>query len=344
MSLLEPPRLYEKIKVGVELGLRPDTYLNRWRLNFIFNCGGMGDLVNYAASTHWLMNHCPWLSGQIVAPRYVNPLMRDIHPKWNVIASEEFQSHVQKGDGIIGPDIHINGVNTSRQFLTVMGAHPVDVGFAWFAGTTPAPKDGLLPVLDYPRDRLRKDVSDLGRYAVLPVGNVQESRKVTGKHLNPIIIYLKILGIEPVFLGKRDPVTSGKVSTSFADDIMYEEGLDLRNQTTVKEAACIMQHAEFTLGLDTGLLHLAALMKDSKIIFGYNITSVAHREPRRNHGKHVNVFLTEDELKCTGCQSKLKQIAGHTFDKCLYQDNVCVDLLFKDEAKKFRIAIDEVMK
>jgi ADP-heptose:LPS heptosyltransferase len=269
--------------------------------------------------------------------------MRDIHPKWNVIASEEFKDHVQKGDGIIGPDIHINGVNTSRQFLTVLGAHPVDVGFAWFAGSTPAPKDGLLPVLDYPRDRLKPEVKALGRYAVLPVGNVQESRKVVGRHLNPIILYLKILGIEPVFLGKRDPVTAGKVSTTFADDILYQEGLDLREQTTVKEAACIMQHAEFTLGLDTGLLHLAALMKDSKVIFGYNITSIEHREPRRNHGRHVNVTLPTDELKCIGCQSKLKQVAGHTFDKCIYLDNACVDLLFKDEAKRWRDAIDQIL-
>jgi len=340
----EQARRFEQVIVGNEIGLRPNTRFHKWRLNFIFNCGGMGDLVNYTAATHWLMNNCPWLIGQIVAPRYLIPLMRDIHPKWTCVPSEDFQDKVQKGDGLIGPDIHINGINTSRQFLTVMGAHPVDVGFAWFAGTAPPPSDGLLPVLDYPKDRLKEQVSELTRYAVLPVGNVQESRNVTGRHLNPVIVYLKCLGIMPVFLGKRDPVTPGKQSTTFANDIWYHEGLDLRDMTTVKEAACIMQHAEFTLGLDTGLLHLAALMKDSKIIFGYNITSIAHREPRRNHGKHVNVTIPETELKCIGCQSKLKHIVGHTFDKCLYHDNACVDLLFKDEAKLWRSAIDEVLK
>jgi hypothetical protein len=328
---------------GEEIGMRPKTKLHAWPISFVFNMGGMGDFVNYAASTHWLMKNSPWVHGRIIAPRYLTPLMQDIHPKWECIASEDFASKLVKGDAIVGPDIHINGVNTSRQFLTVVGAHPIDVGFAYYAGTTPAPIDGLLPVLDYPRDRVLK-IKDLGRYAVIPTGNVQASRKTTGKHINPLIMYCLMKNITPVFLGKRDPLGNGKPHTSFADDITYNLGVDLRDQTTVKEAACIMQHAEFTVGLDCGLLHLAALMKDSKVVFGYNITSVAHREPRRNHGKHVNVTLSESELKCIGCQSKLKQVAKHKFDQCLYGDTQCVDLLFQNEAEKFRRAIDQILE
>jgi len=328
---------------GTEIGMRPGTPLKHWRINFIFNQGGMGDFVNYAASTQWLMNNCPWILGRVVTPRYLVPLMQDIHPKYKAVASEDFTSIVEPGDAMIGPEIHINGFNTSKQYLNVLGAHPIDVGFAYYAGTAPAPKDGLLPCLDYPKDRLIKEVKKLDRYAVIPVGNVQQSRRTTGQHLNPIIEYTKSLGITPVFLGKTDMTNSGHASTTFAEDIRYDLGLDLRDKTTVKEAACILQHAEFTAALDCGLLHLAALMKDSKIIFGYNITSVAHREPRRNHGKVINVSLSDDELSCQGCQSKLKQIAHHQFDVCMYKDNKCVDLLFGNGASKWTKAIDQIL-
>ena len=338
--MTEKARLFAPQKYGEDIGMRPGSMIHGWTINFVFNMGGMGDFVNYSAATQWVMNNCPWVHGRVVAPRYLTPLMQDIHPKWKCVPSETFQDVVEKGDAIIGPDIHINGINTSRQFVTVVGAHPVDVGFAYYAGTIPALGD--LPVLDYPKDRLIKAVREIGPYVVFPVGNVQASRKVLGQHLNPIIDYVKrVYGFTPVFLGKSDLLGNGKQSTTFDQDVNYHLGLDLRDRTTVKEAAAIMQHAEFTLGLDTGLLHLAALMKNSKIIFGYNITSVAHRAPRRKHGLTVNLTLTEAELKCIGCQSKLKHISGHTFDQCLYKDLKCVDLLF--EPKKWFEAIDEIM-
>lgn len=333
---------------GPEIGMRPGTKLKPWRLNFIFNMGGMGDFVNYAAATQWVMLHCPWIIGRVVCPRYLKPLMQDIHPKWQIVASEDFaefsKETFSKDDAILCPDMKVDGRNVSRQFLTVVGAHPVDVGFAYYAGSTPPPDDVLLPVLDYPRDRLPASVKDLGPYCVIPVGNVQASRKTTGKHLNPIIMYSAMKGLTPVFLGKSDLLGNGVRSTTFADDIDYKLGLDLRDQTTVKEAAAIMQHAAFTAGLDCGLLHLAALMKDSNIIFGYNITSVAHRKPRRNHGKCIDITLTQAELICIGCQSKLKHVKDHKFDQCLYDDLQCVDLLFGNDGEKWRRAIDEVMQ
>jgi hypothetical protein len=333
-------------RFGLKEGLRPDTKLHRWKLNFIFNTGGMGDFVNYAASTYWLSKNCPWLEAKLFAPRYLVPLLKDIHahnPTWEICASEDFATK-REGSSMIGPDIFINGTNISHQFLSCVGAHPFDVGFAYYAGTTPPPEGAEIPILDYPRNRLHVGVSALGKYAVIPTGNVHEARKVTGKHINPIIDYVIAKGLTPVFLGKKDLLGDGKTTTNFPDDVNYHLGLDLRGDTTVKQAACILQHAEFTAGLDCGLLHLAALMKDSKIIFGYNITTVAHREPRRSHGRHINITLHADELACIGCQSKLKQIAVHQFDKCLYGDSLCVDLMFGDNAARWKTAINKILE
>ena len=338
-----PAKLMNQAKYGPEVGLRPNTLLHRWVINFIFNDGGLGDFVNYSAATLWIAKNCPWVDGRIYTPRYLTPLMKDIHkdfPTWKAMESENAFNTLEHKTCIVGTNLTFNGQNKLKQLLTCIGAHPIDVAYAYYAGSTPPPKDCLLPVLDYPKNDLLIDQP----YVVFPVGNTVDARKTTGVHLNPIIKYVRAQGFLPVFLGKKDLLMDGKQSTRFPEDIDYHYGMDLRDQTTIMEAAAIMQHAKFTIGLDCGLLHLAALMKDSKIIFGYNITSVEHREPRRNHGRHINISLTESELQCIGCQSKLKQIAKHKFSECLYGDSKCIDILFENGSERWIKAIDEILK
>jgi hypothetical protein len=327
---------------GPEYGLRPNTKLHRWVINFIFNDGGLGDFVNYSAATTWVAKNCPWVEGRLYTPRYLTPLMQDIHAEfshWKCLESESAHVTMEHRTALLGTNIIMGGVNQLKQLLTCMGAHPIDVAYGYYTSSTPAPKDCLLPVLDYPRNDLLID----HKYVVIPCGHTAIARATTGKHLNPIIKHIKSKGFLPVFLGKNDLLMDGVKSTQFPDDILYSEGLDLRDQTSIKEAAAIMQHAEITVGLDCGLLHLAALMKDSKIIFGYNITTVEHREPRRNHGRHINIALTESELQCIACQSKLKQIAKHKFSDCLYGDSKCIEILFENESQRWTSAIDRML-
>lgn len=338
------PKLIGTIKVGPESGLRPDTPLYAWAINFIFNDGGMGDFVNYTGATTWLEKNNPWVDGRIFVPRYLKPLLEDIHKRFKVYASEDFNEVAESGTSYLGPSIVVGGVNTSQQLLTCMGAHPFDVGFAYYAHSTPPPFEAELPVLDYPASRLPPKIKRAGRYAVIPCGNTAEARAPKGRHLNPIISHIKSKGLTPIFLGKKDLLGDGVQTTNFPGDINYAAGIDMRNETSVKDAATIMQHAELTVGLDCGLLHVAALMRDSKIIFGYNITTVAHREPKRSHGHTINIALKREDLACIACQSTLKNIAVHKFNRCLYGDNKCIELLFADSSKRWLDAIDEMLK
>jgi hypothetical protein len=344
---MRPAKLLNSALYGPEVGLRPRTELPRWVINLIFNDGGMGDFVNYTGATLWIAKNCPWIDARIYCPRYLRPLVEDIHANYRhvrVFDSETAPETLEDGTSIIGPSIMVMGRNTTPQLLTCMGAHPFDVGFAYFAHTCPAPADAHLPVLDYPKERLLPKVKRLnGDYAVVPVGNQAPARRTTGKHLNPIVNYIKELGLTPVFLGKRDLLGDGVTTSTYVEDLDYEAGVDLRDQTSVKDAACIMQHAKFTVGLDCGLLHIAALMKDSRIVFGYNITTVEHRVPRRVHGRCVNVAITPQELECAQCQSRLKNMAVHKFDRCLYGDTKCIDLLFGGDGLRFKRAITEVL-
>jgi hypothetical protein len=334
--------------VGEELGFRPNTPLLRYPINFVMNDGGMGDYLNYTSATRWVAQNCPWIDGTLLLPGYLVPLMRDLHSEfshWRVGPGEEVEKWLIEGASIIGPSIHVNDRNQNPQLLTVIGAHPLDVGYAYFAGMTPPPAGAALPILDYDKQKLLPQVKRIkGPYAVFTTGGTTESRTVKAHHINPVIEYTKSLGITPVFIGKENFVGDGKNTVKFDSGIKYDLGLDMRNQTSVKDAACIMQHAAFTLGLDNGNLHLAAVMKDSKLIFGYNITSVEHRRPRRRHGKTINIAVPVEALPCTGCQSKWRQLHTHTFDKCLYGDVKCVDYLFSDSGKYWKQAIDEIIK
>lgn len=333
--------------VGEELGFRPGSETPRYPINFAFNDGGMGDYLNYAAATRWVAKNAPWIDGHLFLPNFLVPIMRDIHAEfkhWKVWPGEQANAHLVEGASLVGPSIHVNGKNINPQLATVIGGHPMDIGFGYFAGATPAPSDAVLPILDYERHKLLPKLKQIkGPYAVFTTGATTPSRTVLGRHLNPVIQYTKSLGITPVFIGKINYIGDGKNTVKFADDADYSLGVDMRNQTSVKDAACIMQHAEFTLGLDNGNLHLAALMQDSKVIFGYNITSVEHREPRRRHGRTINMYVPKSELSCSGCQSQWRQLHTHTFDKCFYKDVQCVDLLFKDEGAAWKRAIDEII-
>lgn len=350
------------IDVGPEHGFRAGSQLQRKKMAFILNEGGMGDFVNYSASLIWLAKRSPWLDVQLFVPTYLVPLYKDLMAatNWEVVQSERFADIIEDGTHYLGPAIVVKGQVQAKQFLTCLGAHPVDVGFAYYPAIQPTPEGVELPVLDYPANKLLPKVKQLrGNYAVIPCGFSFQSRLTVGRHINPIIDHLVARGITPVFLGKKDLLGNGLATTEFVDDIHYDKGLDLRNQTSVKDAACIMQHAALTVGLDSGLLHVCALMKDSRLIFGYNITTVAHREPRRSHGRTINIALTEAELPCIGCQSKWRNVLGHQYNNCFYEREdaqassrygkkydapMCVDFLYANKSKRFTDAIDELLK
>jgi ADP-heptose:LPS heptosyltransferase len=357
------PRKLPATICGPAQGFQPDTPVPTNVFNFVFNDEGMGGFLNYAACTYWMAKNCPWIHGRVWVEQFLVPILQDIHAEfkhWKVQPHNQFQRLVEHGTPTIGPMMAFNGMQAKREFLTALGTHPLDVGSGYYMSTCPAPADCLLPVLDYPLSRLtnpklRRELST--PYVVITCGGRTPIRTMTGTHINPLIEHVLAKGMRPVFLGKRDMLTDGKVTTDYADDTNYSAGLDLRDQTDVRTAATIMQHAQCTVGLDGGLLHLAALMKDSRIVFGYNITSVAHREPRRNHGRHVNVTLTKQELPCIGCQSTWKNMFAHLYDKCGYAEgrfawdpqqperaNACLRLLFANDSIKFKNAIDEVLR
>ena len=103
-----------------------------------------------------------------------------------------------------------------------------------------------------------------------------------------------------------------------------------------------MGGAEVVVGLDNGLLHLAACTP-VKIVAGYTTVKPAHRMPYRvgELGYKVWPVVPDLALKCRYCQSKAGFVYKFDFRSCYYGDYECTINLSADKyIKKIGEALD----
>lgn len=308
-------------------------------INFELAGGGMGDYICWTPALQWISKNCPWVYGRIFAPAYfiefVNHVFKDT-PNWKVHLIERFKEFAEVGTLIRGLQ------TTPSQLLNATGCNLTELGFGFFANMNPMPPDTIYPQLDLDERPLHKALRHLdGDYVVFTPGGTTQARFVPARFLNPLIRFVKELGLTPVFLGKTQLADVHR--SYFDEELLWSEGIDLREKTTILDAAKIMKHAACTLGLDNGLLHLAACT-DASIIFGYNIAHPKERRPLRPKGKYIELTLTEEELKCIHCQTRYKLLYTHNFKNCIRKDVKCLEILFENEGKRWKDAILEIIK
>jgi hypothetical protein len=347
-KITPPPKLKQfdyTEKFGPENGFREGTELNPAPMAFFLNAGGLGDYLNYSAAILWVAKNCPWIHGTVYVSSFLREFLASLfasYKNWKVEAGEKVT--MQQDICFAGPELKVNdGIILNHQLLNATGAHLFDLGFAYYANMNPPPIDATLPYVNYPEKKVHFELRPLkGKYIVFTPGAITPSRYLTGKHLNPLIKYVKEKGYLPVFLGKNE--VTKDLNPVFPDDVLYSEGLDLRNKTTIPEAAAILQYSKCAIGIDNGLLWLGSLT-DTNVIFGYSLAGPKNRKPKRSKicaGKTIDVALTKEELICNHCQDQWKLLIGHTFHKCLYDDNKCIELLFANDAKKFKDALEKI--
>ncbi len=324
---------------------RPGTELPTIKLNLVFQGAGIGDYIAYMPAVLWLVKNCPWLRIKLFVAKDFMEFARNI--LWDhsaiitVCALDHINQLVEAGSLMRGPGLTLNGVKYS-QLANGTGGHLVDVGFQYFCNLFPPPAGSdLYPVINFAGcdHHLPEGLHPL-TYVVLTTGAVSVNRTVPGRYWNPIIEFIKTKGLTPVFIGKNEIVKG--LNVNFPDGCDYASGIDLRNKTTLIQAAWLMKNAVATVGLDNGMIHLAACTNAS-IVAGYNMVHPKERRPKRVSGKWAEVTLSREELACTHCQTNMKSMFPHTFNRCLYGDNKCIDLLFADGAKKWISALGQVL-
>lgn len=250
------------------------------------------------------------------------------YPHWRI--------HTKVPDRLDGTQLRqplINPVNATMM-------HLIDLGFIYFAGMNPPPADfNFYPELDID-DIERPERLHIGsKYVVMTPGATAKNRTMLPSVYNAIADHLLSKGITPVHLGR----TELEHRVGFGIDERYDlsKGVSLINKTSMLEAAMVMQDAEMVLGIDNGLLHLAA-MTDTTIIFGYTIAGPNQRQVRRRHGHTFEMFADKEKLPCLFCQEHVRFFHEHHFTNCIYKENepACVKAL---NAESWNATIDMVL-
>lgn len=332
-----------------QIGFRARTPCFPIELNFIFMNGGMGDYITWMQAIRWLASEATWIKGTLIVPKYFRELAEywlKPFPEWRFV------------DYVTAPDVpKLNEtpfrgpVDLQRESLNATGAHLSTCGWVYFTNKESAPDgwDFYPPFKQEDLDAvvLCPDAAQLKpkSYAVITTGMTTDSRKVPEGGWNPVIQHVIKRGLTPVFLGKEVVETGNarNIHTNWGKTTRYDLGTDLRDKTSLLQAASIMSRAAFVVGHDNGLLHLAGCT-EVPIIFGYNLASPKHREPKRPVGKTYNILLSKEELACTMCQSNFNFVIGYNFRSCFYRDTLCMSMLFEKEAYRWTEGIDLVLK
>lgn len=351
MSKTPPTVTFEKVKQQYypEWSHRPGTAMFPIKMNFVFINGGMGDYLAWIQPILWLATQATWIKGKLICPIYLKEVAQYFlkGTGWDVAHYKEMEN-IPAGDETPcrGPLVLQN------ESLNATGAHLSTCGWVYFTNKERAPagwdsypqfKAEDLEAIPLPESLQGK------KYAVLTTGITTPSRHIPGNYWNPILEHLVSKGITPVFLGKSVVETGNakNIHTEFDRSVRYELGIDLRDKTTIIEAASVMHRAECVIGHDNGLLHLAGCTPRVPIVFGYNLASPEHREPKRPHLAHNgvwNVTLTKSDLGCNHCQSTFNFVIGYNFRECFYSDLKCIEMLFEDGAKRWKWAIDAALE
>lgn len=305
-------------------------------INFVLMNGGIGDFINFTAALTWVAETQKHVDGFVWAHPPMLEVCQHLFKKyrhWKVYDRAQFTKFVVEGSYIIAP-------NRGTQLLNATGAHLLDLGFNYFAQLDKAPDGwGHLPVIDYMGPWKWPQIKQAGKYAIFTPGATAPARTMPVKAFNELVAYTKSLGVTPVFLGKK--VVMGDYVANFEEGYDYTNGIDLREQTSMLEAVQVMRGAEFVIGLDNGLLHFAGTT-NVPIIYGHNVTTVEHRKIQRKSGVTIDIYISPQILSCSGCQSKMR-FTRHNFNKCIYGDLKCLDILFRDDSREWKSAIDTIM-
>lgn len=291
---------------------RPDTWGRVQRVNFVLGAGGIGDYTANLVALTWIQKHYPHVAGVVWSPANFMEVARlalapwDVRPRWELTDED-----IKHPTYIPDPKLPIN----------VVGASLVDMGFILYANRNKAPVDAVYP-------SVIPDLSPTWRgvlpekYVVIAAGHVDANRELPLPVIKAVAQTATSLGLRVVVLGKDQINEHYKATFSpHLESALPPDAINLVSATTLLEALAIMANAKAVVGMDGGLLHLAALT-DVPIVFGYTVVGPEYRRPPRRP-----TLKTIDVLPPGGCQMCMEWVRfkyDHNFKTCLYKDNECV--------------------
>lgn len=336
----------------------PHTKLQRVDLLVRSNFGGMGDMIARLPALKQLVLRHPQVSVDVYWYDYFVPYAAAVlsherirHLKmsdWKKMSIEDANRPTIKFDPMnvtsmkthlarIGYMFLLDEVDVSPDLLEYLPT-PDDEGEAVRKFGLMSPQENAREAqlqqeqtreAQLPKENARE--AQLLRYVVVTTGYTAPTRRWKETEVNVFCKRIKEHGLTPVFLGKKANELGIKhknikneegttLDAEFQEGVDYSVGIDLRDKTTLIEAANIMRHAKAVVGLDNGLLHLSATTNVPSV-WGFTSVQPGHRLPYRDGkmGKDMVVIAQPQSLGCRYCQSKMHYIYGHDYRKCFYQ-------------------------
>ena len=298
-------------------------------INFILNGGGIGDDIATLPAIKYICEKQPSVIGHYYVHDYIVDLYR--------IALLEF---IQQGRLTIDSVLSLKTPNSSWNPdykviqpadlpLNNLATHLTDYAFTTLCNRAAENSEKNYLQVDFFK---HSDISRFQlpqKYAVVCTGFTSKTREWNSTDIKDVCDYLTSKGITPVFLGRNqmtedELLNQKQVIGKFNADL--NSGIDLVNKTTLIESGAIIQNSLMIIGLDNGLLHLAA-MTQVPIIYGFTTVIPQHRLPWRNNVFGWNCLVVEPDVECRGCQSNLVFENEFNFTDCFYRDFKCTKQL-----------------
>jgi ADP-heptose:LPS heptosyltransferase len=233
--------------------------------------------------------------------------------------------------------MHLPARATDESWHSTLRTHLVDHAFHTLCDVTPTIKDKSY--LQLPDNYNIHKLNVPPKYIVITTGSTVPVREWPAAQVNSVINWIRQQGLRIVFLGKQH--VSKDIIGHFDAKINYHLGINLIDKTTLLEAHAIMSNAVAVIGLDNGLLHLAAC-SSVPIVAGYTTVSPKYRLPYRNNKLGWNCFAVEPDkdLDCRFCQSSCIINYEQDFRRCFHADYLCTKQL---ESKKWIRALKKAL-
>lgn len=292
--------------------------------------GGLGDNIARLPVINYMLEKFPHLNITLVCHKYFVSFAKRSLPKSKKLSIKHFDE-IDK----------LNKTTPVKSFARVpysnLSTHLTDHSFRVIAISDGTPEyKNYLPVNTKSINIERFELPE--KYVVITTGFTADVREMKPEIVNGIADHIIKKGYTPVFLGKKETYAGNgfAIKGEFSDEIQFDKGIDLRDQTTLLETVCIIKEAKTIVGLDNGLLHVAGTT-DIPIVGGFTTVDPNHRMPYRNNVMGWNyypVVIEEEELPCRFCQSNMVFTFKHDFRNCYYKDKKCLDLLSVDKYTK----------
>jgi ADP-heptose:LPS heptosyltransferase len=310
------------------------------KINIYLNSGGLGDRIAAMPAIIYCLKNFQNMSCDIITPDYFVPLARHF-----LRGYEERAAVLPMSTMAVTLDQTIPSVVMHNNYVTSLRRHLVDLAFDIINDTCD------VPVIhkNYPKVRL-DDIDTVKlfpftrKYVVLTPGYTAPVRALPAKTWNRIAKWIQKRGILPVWIGAKASTVSGgplDPPSQFVDGIDYNLGIDLRDKTTLLEAAKLMALSEVVVGVDNGLIHLAAC-SDVKIIAGYTSVDPKTRLPYRKNQMGTDCYVIEppDFIECKFRQSRSHFDYDTDYRTCPCGGADCVESL---TAEKFIKELEKII-